>query len=153
LLVHVVHDLHFVAELLADALEGLEDVADVFVAIEERRGVKNVGPLRSGTAATRAAEIEPDGAVTQRLRLTNALGRCTNAVTACTGVEINRLARLATEQLIDGETRLASLDVPQRLIHAADRVVQHRPVAPVRAVVHRLPGVLDAVRRAPEQEG
>ena len=47
---------------------------------------------------------------------------------------------------------LAALDVPQRLVDAADGVVQHRAVAPVGAVVHRLPDVVDAVGGLADQE-
>src|SRR5262249_21498257 len=67
-------------------------------------------------------------------------------------ITVRRLTALAAEQLIDGKARLAALDVPQRLVHAADRVVQHRAIAPVRAVIAGLPGVIDAVGRLAGEE-
>ena len=45
-----------------------------------------------------------------------------------------------------------ALDVPQRDVHAAHRVEQHRAVAPVRAHVARLPDVLDLVDVAADEE-
>ena len=52
---------------------------------------------------------------------------------------------LAAQQLIDGHVRPLALDVPERHVHAAHRVEQHRAVPPVRADVGRLPDVLDLV--------
>ena len=67
-------------------------------------------------------------------------------------VAVGRFANLAAEQLVDRHVRLPALDVPQRLVDAADRVVQHAAVAPVRAVVHRLPSIVDAIGRLADQE-
>ena len=67
-------------------------------------------------------------------------------------VAIRRLAALAAHKLVHRHAGLAALDVPQRLVHAADGVVQHRPVLPVGAVVAGLPDVLDAVRGLAEQQ-
>jgi hypothetical protein len=54
--------------------------------------------------------------------------------------------------LVDGHARLAALDIPQRLVHAADGVVEYRPIAPVGAVVAGLPGVFDAVGGLADEE-
>ena len=67
-------------------------------------------------------------------------------------VAVGGLAALAAQQLIDRHPGLAALDVPQRLIHAADGVVQHRAVPPVGAVVARLPGIVDPVGGLADQE-
>ena len=61
-------------------------------------------------------------------------------------VAVRRHPRLAAEQLVDRHVGALALDVPQRLIDAAHRVVEHRAVAPIRADVHRLPDVFDVVR-------
>ena len=68
------------------------------------------------------------------------------------GVQRRRLAALAAEQLVDGHARPLALDVPQRLVDAGQRVVQHRPAAPVGADVGRLIDVFDVVRVAADQE-
>ena len=70
----------------------------------------------------------------------------------CVAVHVGAVTSLAAEQCVDGHIGPLSLDVPQRLIDAAHGVVQHRPVAPVRADVHRLPDVLDVVRVLALQE-
>jgi hypothetical protein len=68
-------------------------------------------------------------------------------------IRVGSLAALAARKLIHGHAGLAALDVPQRLVDAADGVVQDRPVFPVRAVVARLPDVFDAVSGLAQQEG
>ena len=67
-------------------------------------------------------------------------------------VGVGRLAAFAADQLVDGHVGLPALDVPERLVDAADGVVQRRAVAPVGAVVARLPDVLDAVHRLADEE-
>ena len=57
----------------------------------------------------------------------------------------HREAALAPEQLIDRHVGPLALDVPQGLVQAAQRVVQHGPIAPVGAGVGVLPQVLDAI--------
>src|ERR1700728_3447459 len=61
------------------------------------------------------------------------------------GVAIGGLATLAPKELIDGHTRLAAFDIPQRLVHAADGIIQHGAVAPIGAVIAGLPDIVDAV--------
>src|SRR6476661_7310088 len=46
-------------------------------------------------------------------------------------VAINSLAALPAEHLIHRHAGLATLDVPERLVDAADGVIKHWPVAPV----------------------
>ena len=67
-------------------------------------------------------------------------------------VAVGRHARFAAEQLVDGHVGALALDVPQRLVDAAHGVVKHRPVAPVRADVHRLPDVFDVIGVFTQQE-
>ena len=67
-------------------------------------------------------------------------------------VGIDGFAAFAAGELIDGHAGLAPLDVPQRLVDAADGVVQHRTVLPVGAVVAGLPDVLDPVGGLAQQK-
>ncbi len=67
-------------------------------------------------------------------------------------VAVGRLAGLPAEELVHGHPGLPPLDVPQRHVDAADRVVEHGAVPPVRARVEGLPGVLDPVRGLADQE-
>ena len=70
------------------------------------------------------------------------------------GVEIaiRPVPDLAAEQLIERHPGALALDVPERDVDAAHRVEEHRPVAPVRAHVARLPDVLDLVDVAADEE-
>ena len=68
------------------------------------------------------------------------------------GIQRRGHAALATEELIDRHTRALALDVPQRHVDAAQRVVEHRPAAPVRRHVRRLVDVLDVVGVAADEE-
>jgi hypothetical protein len=67
-------------------------------------------------------------------------------------VGIGGFAALAAGQLVDGDAGLAALDVPQRLVDAADGIVQYRAVFPVRAVVAGLPDVFDAIGGFADEE-
>src|SRR6185369_5758037 len=67
-------------------------------------------------------------------------------------VTIGGLAAFAARKLVDGHAGLTALNVPQRLIHTADRIIQNRAVFPVGAVVTGLPDVLNPVRRLTDQE-
>ena len=73
---------------------------------------------------------------------------------ASVGVVVARGAEaaLAAEQLVDGHAGPLALDVPERDVHAAHRVEQHRAVAPVGADVGGLPDVLDLVDVAADEE-
>jgi aspartate/methionine/tyrosine aminotransferase len=42
---------------------------------------------------------------------------------------------LAAEQLVHRQVGLPTLDIPQRLVNSADRIVEHGAIAPVRTVV------------------
>ena len=68
------------------------------------------------------------------------------------GVSIGRLAAFPADQIVDRHVGHAAFDVPERLVHAADGVVQNGAVFPVRAVVAHLPGVFDLVDRMVQQE-
>src|SRR5258708_6991740 len=48
-------------------------------------------------------------------------------------VAVGRFANLAAQQLIDGHVRLPAFDVPEGHMNTADGVVEHWPIAPVRA--------------------
>ncbi len=67
-------------------------------------------------------------------------------------VAVGAVPDLAAEELIERHPGALALDVPERDVHAAHRVEEHRPVAPVRAHVARLPDVLDLVDVAADEE-
>src|SRR6202035_4839025 len=63
----------------------------------------------------------------------------------CMGVRIDGLPAFTAGKLIHRHTSLPALDIPQCLIHTAQRIVQHRAVLPVRTVVTGLPDIFDPV--------
>ncbi len=63
------------------------------------------------------------------------------------------MPHLAAEQLVERHAGALTFDVPQRDVHAAHGVEQHRTVAPVRAHIARLPDILDLVDVAADEEG
>ena len=67
-------------------------------------------------------------------------------------VAVGRLAAFSAQELVDGQPRLAALDVPEGHVHPADGIVQDRAVPPVGAIVAGLPGVIDPVGRLAHQE-
>ena len=67
-------------------------------------------------------------------------------------IEVHRFARLAAQKLEHRHAGHAALDVPQRLVDAANGVVFHRAVAPVGGVVGHLPDVFDTVDGAAHQQ-
>ena len=59
-------------------------------------------------------------------------------------VDVGRFPALAAQQVVDRHAGQLALDVPQRLVDARDRVVEHRAVAPVAVDHAHLPDFLDA---------
>ena len=159
-LVDVVQQFDLVAQLLADLMQHGNGAADVSAGLVHRVGVQRLylGSVRAPAPARAVgrhaghAHLEPDVAVALRHGLLRAVHDLRHFAPADAGVAGGRFAALPAQQLIDGHPRLASLDVPERLVDAADGVVQHRAVAPVGAVVAGLPGVVDPVGRLADQE-
>jgi len=60
---------------------------------------------------------------------------------------------LPAEKLIDGHARLLTFDIPERLVNAADSVVQDRAISPIGGVVHGLPQIFDRVGRTAHEKG
>src|SRR5581483_10111109 len=62
------------------------------------------------------------------------------------GIDTDAVARRAAEQLIDWNTEGFSLDIPERLVDAAERAGQDRSAAVKRMPVDRLPMMRDPAR-------
>ena len=156
-LVDVVEQLDLVAQLRPRPLEQLQGPAHVGGGLEDRLVVERLHP---GRASPRAVPGHPgdahlDADVAEAL-LDDGPGAVEGVLDlrpAGVGVAVGGLAHLAAEELVDGHPRLAALDVPQRHVHAAHGVVEDGAVAPVGAVVHGLPEVVDPVRLPADQEG
>jgi hypothetical protein len=148
-LVHVMQQLDLFAQLLPRRLQQLQRAPQIILRLEHRSVVQLLHLHRPRARAVarlpRHAHLHPDVAEALRHQLARVVDHFRNLAPAGVRVTVGRLAALAAEQLIHGHPRHPSLDVPQRLVHPADGVVQNRPVAPVRGVVHRLPQVVDAV--------
>ena len=155
-LVDVVEELDLVTELLPGRLEEPERAPRVGRRLEDGGCVE--GGDR-GLASARAVAGHP-GNAHLHAHVSEAAGHVRPGVVehlgdlrpARVGVAVHRLAGLAAEELVDGHPGLSPLDVPQRHVDAADRVVEDGAVSPVRARVEGLPGVLDPVRGLADEE-
>ncbi len=101
----------------------------------------------------RALNLHADVAETFRHDSLRAIQQLPDVAPGRMRIAISGFAMFPTGQLINRHARLTTLDVPERLIDAADRVAEIRPVAPIRAVVHGLPRIVDAVGRFTDEEG
>src|SRR5262249_47559526 len=157
--------LDLVAQLVAQVFEELGHGAHVGSRLEDaatrppRRRRHVVARLRRGAARSRGGggpPRDPNLDTPVPVALLPPLARVVlDLLEARAGgmrVEIYRKPALTPEQLVDGHNGALALDVPKRLVHAAEGVVQDRPVAPVRADVTALPDVLDVVGIPADQE-
>ena len=157
--VDVVQQLDLVAQLLAALFQHFQRAPDVGSRLIDGIVVKGLhfGRRRGsapGAVAGHAgdADLQANVAVALRHGLARAVDDLRDFVTADARVTRRGFAAFAPEELIHGHAGLTALDVPQRLVHAADRVVEHRAVPPVGGVVAHLPGVLDAVGGPADQQ-
>jgi hypothetical protein len=63
-------------------------------------------------------------------------------------VDHGRLTAFAAQKIVDRHIGDFTFDIPKRLIHSTDGVVQHRAVAPVGIDIHHVPQVFDVGRIA-----
>ena len=152
-LVGVVEQFHLAAHGRAQVLEHPDRAAHVAPRVEIVAGFRALGRrdprLPASVSADLAAHVPVVLLHVPLDVLRHFLGRCAVGV----DVRVRRLPALSAEELVHGHARPFPLDVPQRHVHAGDRVVQHRAVAPVPVHHGRLPQVLDIVRVLADEEG
>ena len=95
--------------------------------------------------------LHPDMAVAFGHRLAGVVLDLLEVAASNVGIHRRGEAAFSAQQLIDGHVGSLALDVPERHVHTAHRVEEHRAVPPVRAHVGGLPDVLDLVD-VPTQE-
>ncbi len=162
-LVDIVQQLHLVAQVGAQVREQLRQHPHVTGGFPDRTRVRRADGLVCGSARWRltaravrgqprdaplhAHVAEPGGHALARV-----VGDLGEVASAGVVVAVGPVANLAAEHLVQRQPGALAEDVPQRDVDAAHRVEEHRPVAPVRADVHRLPDVLDLVDAPADQE-
>ena len=111
-----------------------------------------VGPDAVDQAEPRDRRLHPDGPKPQ-IQMILDRGEQRREIRA-RGVPVRQGARPGgpAEQLVDRLPGHLAQDVPQRDIDGGDRGHRDRPPAPVRAPVEVLPGVLDGIRVAADQQ-
>ena len=160
--VHVVQDVHAVAELFADVghhlrrevqvgrgLPGvlLRDVAAgrlVHLPVHRRDAV---GLVQAGDRG-----LDADGLVAEVQVVLEVGAEVLQRGSAGVAVDHDALAGRTAEELVDRHAGGLALDVPQRDVDGGDRRHGHRSAAPVGALVEVLPGVLDPARVAADQQ-
>ena len=90
-------------------------------------------------------ELHADVAVALGLPLPHLVLERRQLLGAGVGVERDRLADLAPEELVDGQAGLLAEDVPEGAVDPAQGVVERDPAAEVGRDVRGLPDVLDPV--------
>src|SRR5690606_31942564 len=95
----------------------------------------------------RAVTTELDSYMTEplALELFHLLQHRFRRGSACVGVAVDSEPALSAQQLVDRYTQQLALDVPESLIQAAQCVVEHRAVSPVRTYISGLPDVFNVV--------
>src|ERR1035438_8101409 len=112
----------------------------------------SVAACRTVSRHSRDAYLDANMAKSLGDDLSGALQKLRNVPARRVGIAIHGFPLFSSGQLVDGHAGLAAFDVPQSLVHAADGVIQDRTVAPVGAVVHGLPKVVDAIRRFADEK-
>ena len=143
-LVHVVQQLHLVAERRAQVSEQLRQHAYVGRPIPRSpagwsgRSLRRPSPPRFCVAAARPVGREPGHAAlhahvaeARRHALACVVLDLLEVAAARVVVAVRAVADLAAEQLVERQAGALAENVPQRDVDAAHRVEQHRAVAPV----------------------
>ena len=126
------------------------------------RSVATRGPclVAPESPAARSVGLEPGRGHLHPDVVVPGLGEGADAVLdltalAAVGVDVDRcgVPRLPAPQVVHGHSGQLALDVPQRLVDAAERVVEDGAVAPVRRDVAGLPDVLDVAGVPTDHEG
>ncbi len=147
---HVVQEVRLLAEHLTRLREQLRRDAQVVLhvpAVRVRRaGKAPVGPPAPVRAPAARTDLQPYVPVAVGQDLRRLGDRFVDRGAA--GMQVNRGAAAypAAEQLVDRHVRTLAGDVPERLVDAGQRTVEHRAAAPVRAEVDHPGDVLDVGR-------
>src|SRR3984957_15734932 len=68
-------------------------------------------------------------------------------------VDRNAFSAAAPEQLVERHTRTFGLDVPESDVYCGNGAHRHWPTTPITSAIKKLPGIFDAIRIAPNEEG
>ena len=164
--VAVVQQLDLLAELRSQMLEEAGHRAEIRGGLEDfrlrqRRHVGDAARRCLGRLRARCPvrSLESGNRHLGANAFEAALDRVTSAVfhlreIASARVRVSQSADpgASAEQLVDGHAGALALDVPEREVHSRERGHLHRTSAPVRAAVEILPGVLDALRVAADEQ-
>lgn len=148
--VHVVEEFDLFA---ADFANGFKDFPDglhvhvgvhvvVFAASEAR--VLEIGCFGDAGGAV-SPHLDTHMAVSGSDKLLDIFDHIADVVSAGMGVAVHSEAAFATEELIDRHASAFAFDVPERLVEAAEGIIEHGAVAPVGTDVSSLPDILDIV--------
>jgi len=136
--VHVVQELDVLAELLTQLGEHLRHHARVEQRFPRVRRDRVPADRRRPRGLRRAVRrrtgdrhLHADVTVALAQVCADVVLQLLDVTAARVRVDRHRGTGPAAEQLPDGHPGLLALDVPQGFVDAADRVVEHRPAAPV----------------------
>src|SRR5581483_10330202 len=142
---YVVQELDVLGQVLAQVLEQLRHYAHVGRELPARLAAARAR-ARAVSREAWDADLGADVAEALVEQLAGILLDLLERVARRMHVHGGGLAHLPADELVDGHVRELAFDVPQRLVDARKRVVQHRSRVPVGARVQRLMDVLDPLR-------
>ena len=154
-LVHIVHQINVEAFLGTDAVEQLQGVAHILLAVQIHARLCALGcPLRSRAkaAAAVAAALAADVLDTDGTILLDVLADLVHIGTVHMAVHRHTGAHFAAEQVVHRHVGHFALDVPQGHIHTGDGIVDDGAAAPVGVLVHQLPQVGDVAHILADQQ-
>ena len=152
---HIVHQINVEAFLGTDAVEQLQGVAHILLAVQIDARLCALGcPLRSRAkaAAAVAAALAADVLDTDGTILLDVLADLVHIGTVHMAVHRNTGAHFAAEQVVHRHVGHFALDVPQGHIHTGDGIVDDGAAAPVGVLVHQLPQVGDVAHILADQQ-
>ena len=150
-LMHVVKQVDAEPQGLAKVIEKGHDAPCVASRVVVGAGHRPVGRGGECLATAVAAPLGPDVLIPLRHELPHPLLDLLQSRAVSMAVYRGALTALPAQELVHGQSGELAQDVPQRHVHAGERVVHDRPATPVGVDVDRLPDVLDAARIAADE--
>ena len=165
-MVRVVQEWELGPELGTDGLEDGGDVSEIGrcvpglfdreILAARRLVVVSLAIRRSSDAVDRSApgdaRLDPDRPIAGREMLVDRIEQGGQVGSTRVAIGQETVATGAAKQLVEGLPRDLRLDVPQRLIDGRDGRHRDRTSSPVATAIEVLPGVLDAVGIAAQEE-
>ena len=150
--VNVVEEFDVRGRIRADVADHVEDPPRVFPRVVAGPFLSPFRAAHAGRSASVASHLNANVLITLFLEFQDVVQDFVFLQAVGVRVTGRCFTAFAAQKLVDGHPRAFALDVPQRDIHAGDRVVEYGTVAPVPVDHGHLPDVFDAVDVASDEK-